>query len=130
MRRWTPLLLVALSGCSLIPRTPRLALLPFAADTIRTQKLANGLAHHFIYSRAGPWAIHVLDADMDRCYSPIAVKGAAGGGAGGRQKTSALLATLTPAHRVLGGVNADFFALTGIQGVPAGLLVLHGRVVA
>src|SRR5438445_7186623 len=109
MRSWAPCLLLALSGCSLIPRTPHLSRLPFAADTVRTQKLANGLAHHFVYARSGPWAIHVLDIDMDRCYSPVAVKGAAG--AAGRQKTSVLLADLARTRTVIGGVNADFFSL-------------------
>src|SRR4051812_44638322 len=91
--------LIALPGCSYIPRTPHLRPLPFAVDTARTQKLENGVAHHYIYSSKGPWAIHVLDVDLDRCYSPVAVKGAAG--AAGRTKTSLLLSDLDRRERVI-----------------------------
>ena len=100
--------------------------LPFPTDTVRTQLLSAGATRHFIYSRAGPWAIHVLDVQLDRCYSAVAVKGAPG--AVGRAKTSDLMRGLARSRDVIGGVNADFFLFTP-AGVPTGALVSAGRVI-
>src|SRR3954471_17856274 len=110
MRLSPAILLVALAACS----RPSLAPLPFPVDTTRSEKIADGVTRRFIYSPKGPWAIHVLDVDLTRCNSAVAVKGAPG--AIGRIKTSASLTTLSATERVLGGVNADFFSLTAAAG--------------
>ncbi len=120
-------LAVLISACvhaSLPPLNP--ASLPFATDTVRTQRVSDGVVHHFIYSPSGPWAIHVLDIRLDRCYSAVAVKGASG--AVGRAKTSDLMRDLAQTRDVAGGVNADFF-LFAPPGVPTGALVSAGRVI-
>jgi hypothetical protein len=100
--------------------------LPFPVDTSRAQSVAPGVTHRFVYSSAGPWAIHVLDIALDRCYSAMAIKGAHG--AIGREKVSTMLRELARTHRVIGGVNADFF-LFAPPGVPSGAFVSQGRVV-
>ena len=117
---------VVLAGCARPPFAPLApAAFPFAVDSLRTQQVSDGVLHHFIYSRAGPWAIHVLDVRLDRCYSAVAVKGAPG--AVGRAKTSDLMRGLARTRDVIGGVNADFFLFTP-PGVPTGAHVSAGRV--
>ena len=118
-----------LAGCGPLARfrQPEPApALPFATDTVRTEVLRTGVAHWFIYARKGPWAIHVLDVDLGKCYAAVAVKGAPG--AAGREKTSKLLEALGKTQDVVGGVNADFFSLGAPQGVPTGALISRGRV--
>ena len=100
---------------------------PFPTDTLRTQVVAPGVIHRFVYAASGPWAINVLQVDLDRCYTPRAVKGVAG--TIGREKTSVLLSRLGDTVPVVGGVNADFFSLTAPAGVPVGVLVIGGRLV-
>ncbi len=99
---------------------------PFATDTLRTEQVSDGVTHHFIYSPAGPWAVHVLDVNLARCNTAVAVKGAAG--AEGRALTSELLRDLARRRTVVGGVNGDFFLFTP-PGVPTGALVSDGRVI-
>lgn len=117
--------LAALACTSAIRPTPALPPLPFAADSVREQRLERGATRRFIYAPSGPWAIHVLDVDLG-CYRPIAVKGAAS--AIGREKTSTLLNQLRDSRRVIGGVNADFF-LFAPPGVPRGAHIENGKVV-
>ncbi len=89
--------------------------------------IAPGALHRAFLVRQGPWAVHVLDVDRDACWTPVAVKGAAG--AIGRSKTSALVASLAgPGVEAAGGVNADFF-LFDPPGVPTSAHVSSGSVV-
>src|SRR5690606_4422242 len=81
----------------------------------------------FIYSADGPWAINVLEARADRCWSLAALKSP--GGAVGRATTSALIRAAAAQEEFAGGVNADFFLFTP-PGVPVGILVTDGRLVA
>jgi hypothetical protein len=93
--------------------TPRLF-----GDTGVTDTIARGALHRSFLVRQGPWAVHVLDIDRGACWQPVAVKGASG--AVGRNKTSALTASMSaPDVQVAGGVNADFF-LFDPPGVPTG----------
>lgn len=105
---------------------PRPESFPFAVDTFRTRALGEGARHHFLYSRTGPWAIHILEVQLDRCLAPVAVKG--GKSAIGRTATSELLRGLATTRDVVGGVNADFFLFTP-PGVPTGAHVSGGRVI-
>lgn len=98
----------------------------FHADTLRTDRIADGVTHSYVYAAKGPWAIHVLDVDLTRCNSALAVKGAPG--AVGREKTSVLMQQLAASKQVVGGVNADFFLFTP-PGVPTGALVVDGHVI-
>lgn len=101
--------------------------LPFAVDSSTSTIVANGVIHRFLYAPAGPWAIHVLEARADRCWSLAALKSS--GGAVGRATTSSLVRALAEREPVAGGVNADFFLFTP-PGVPVGLLVQGGRLIA
>lgn len=127
MKRFLSVGFVVMGCSSQAVRSPTPIVFPFAADTNRLEGVADGVTRRFVWSSTGPWAIHVLDVDLSRCYSAISVKGA--DGAAGRRKTSELLAALSPTRTVVGGVNADFFALSGFQGVPGGALISQGRVI-
>jgi exopolysaccharide biosynthesis protein len=116
--------LLALAAC--VPShfaPPALSALPFRLDSTRVQVVADGVAHRYLYTAQGPWAIHVLYVDLNKCLSALAVKGA--DSAAGRTKTSALLQSVATHASVLGGVNADFFSLA--NGVPVNLLVVNGH---
>ena len=121
------LAIVALAACGRPRPSDVTPTFPFPADSLRTQVVAPGVIHHYVYAASGPWAIHVLQIDLDRCYTARAVKGVVG--AIGREKTSDLLGRLNDSVRVVGGVNADFFSLTQPQGVPVGALITNGMLV-
>jgi hypothetical protein len=126
VRASTVVLFVALVGCAGRGGPPALAPLPFATDTARTVRVAEGVWHRYLHVPAGPWAIHVLDVDLSRCNEVVAVKGA--DSVAGRTRTTELLAWLARHRqeaRVVGGSNADFFVLA--NGKPTGLLVVDGR---
>jgi hypothetical protein len=114
------------SGSRTPPPSLSVASFPFRVDTMRTFPVADGVRRHYLYSPAGPWAIHALDVDLARCNTAVAVKGAPG--AEGRTKTSELLRDLAATRDVVGGVNADFFLFTP-PGVPTGAMVIAGRVI-
>src|SRR4051812_26270298 len=82
----------ALVACSRPLPPPSLAPLPFATDTARIERIADGVWYRFLYASSGPWAIHVLDVDLSRCNRIVAVKGSET--AAGRTKTTQLLAGL------------------------------------
>jgi hypothetical protein len=109
------------------PRTIAPLALSFPVDTATSRVVADGVIQRHIRSPKGPWAIEVLDVDLSRGYCLVAVKGAPG--AAGRKRPSALLAELSASRDVIGGVNADFFSLSGFQGVPTGTLVSNERVI-
>lgn len=124
---WVLAAAIAVAACARPTLAPlRPIALPFTTDTLRSRPLGEGAQHHFIYSRTGPWAIHVLDVRLDRCLVPVAVKG--GRSAIGRTKTSDLLRGVAASRDVVGGVNADFFLFTP-PGVPTGAHVSGGRVI-
>lgn len=102
--------------------------LRLAGDTGTVDTIASGALHRSFVVRQHPWAVHVLDIDRSACWRPVATKGASG--AIGRNRTSALVASMARGDTVpAGGVNADFF-LFDPPGVPTGAHVHEGRVVA
>ncbi len=123
LRRFPLVWFLAASGCASRTSIAPLPLLPFAPDSARAERLAPGVVHRFLYTSTGPWAIHVLDVNLDRCIAAVAVKGA--DSAAARIKTSDMLRDLATRSAVLGGVNADFFSLA--NGTPTGLLIVNGR---
>ena len=128
-RRAAVLFAAALVACRAKPTTQerlKSFAFPFPADTLRAETVVDGVGHYFIYSRQGPWAIHVLDVRLDQCNQVVAVKGVQS--AVGRIKTTEMLRRLGAQRDVRGGVNADFFSLA--NGVPANLLVMDGRLIA
>ncbi len=122
-------MVVCLSAAACLRRAPGsglspLPVMPFATDTVRAERVGDGVVHRFIYSPTGPWAIHTLEVDLDQCTSVVAVKGA--DRAANRIKTTTMLGALAPARQVMGGVNGDFFSLA--NGTPVGMLVVDGRI--
>ncbi len=105
---------------------PALSALPFTVDTLRSAQVRDGVLHRFIYSSKGPWAINVLEATRDKCWSLAALKSQ--GGAIGREPTSALAQSAAAGDDIAGAVNADFFLFTP-PGVPVGMLVTGGRLI-
>jgi hypothetical protein len=117
-------LVVVACGRPLSP--PVLGALPFATDTTRVERVADGVWYRYLYAPSGPWAIHVLDVDLSRCNAVVAAKGS--WHAPGRTRTTAILdsvARRSGGNRIVGGVNADFFSLA--DGTPTGLLVVDGQ---
>jgi exopolysaccharide biosynthesis protein len=119
----TAVTVIAVAGCHALTPAPSLGVLPFPVDQLTTQSVAPGVTRRIIRSTKGPWTINVLYADLNRCNTAEAVKGA--DSAIGRYKTTALLAALAMHERVVGGVNADFFNLK--DGSPTNLLIVNGR---
>jgi Exopolysaccharide biosynthesis protein related to N-acetylglucosamine-1-phosphodiester alpha-N-acetylglucosaminidase len=116
-------LLFSATACAGRRGIPPLAPLPFLADTVRSELVADGVTRRYIYSAQGPWAIHVLDIQLDRCTAAVAVKGV--DSAAARIKTTDMLAVLGRHATIRGGVNADFFSLK--TGEPTGLLIVDGH---
>jgi exopolysaccharide biosynthesis protein len=112
-----------LAGCVARTSPSPEASLPFLVDTLRTEHVAAGVVHRFIYAATGPWAIHTLEIDLAGCNQAVAVKGA--DTAAGRIRTTTMLDSLAKSETVIGGVNADFFSLA--NGTPVNLLVVDGR---
>lgn len=123
MRRLFVVILLATAACARIRAEDHLPPLPFPTDSVRSQRVSDGVVFRYIHSPVGPWAISVLEIDLGRCNQALAVKG--GESPAGRTKTTTLLGALSMREHVAGGVNADFFSLK--DGTPVGLLVVDGR---
>ena len=95
------------------------------ADSISARFLHDGLSYHFVWSDKGPWAVHVLRLDLERCDLGLRVLPA-----GETESYGAGLATVTElvgdaGAGVLAAVNGDFFTP---EGRPLGPEVAAGRV--
>jgi len=90
---------------------------PFVAlvepDTVRTRFLRDGLSYHYLWSPKGPWAIHVLRIELERCDLGLGVL--AGGhddpSDPGLTTVSALMGAAGTG--ILAAVNGDFFTTEG-----------------
>jgi hypothetical protein len=125
---------------------------PAVADSVRSERLGDGVTLHRLVRTAGPLRAYVLDVDLRECVSVRSVKGAAATGAAatgapatgapatgapvtgapiaaGRQTTSALMLGLRPRFEPIAAVNADFF-LFAPPGIPVGAHVEDGRLVS
>lgn len=103
-------------------------------DTVRSRQLRPGLVHTYLWSSRGPWAVHVVEVDLERCAAGFAAGEAesvadpavthGGDSISGRARTSAIAGAAEEA--VVAGVNGDFFDLE--TGAPVGPEVVDGRV--
>ncbi len=96
-------------------------------DTIRTTRLAEGLWYRFVWSSEGPWAIHVVEADLSRCDLGLEVLRARPRQAGGHGLEAVSSMVARSSERVVAAVNADFFTP---EGTALGTEVVNGRVTA
>ena len=94
-------------------------------DTVRGRFLQDGLTYHYLWSAKGPWAVHSLSLDLERCDLGLVVLPA------GHDRPAdpglATVSALTHAGNegVLAAVNGDFFTP---EGRPVGPEVTDGLI--
>jgi len=95
-----------------------------APDSIRQYRVARGVNARAVWSSRGPWAVFLLDVDLQRCDLGVRVlpAGDPPAGASGRARVSDLAAGRAD---VLAAVNADFFTP---EGRPVSWEVLDGGI--
>ena len=105
------------------PSLPAAALSWLSPDSLRVESVAAGVSHHFAWSPRGPWAVHLVAADLTRCELELVVVPAVE--EDGVTRTRKTVTAMTPRGEVtpLAGVNGDFFAP---DGSPAGPEVTSG----
>ena len=96
---------------------PAAALSWLDPDSLRTELVGDGVSYHFAWSARGPWAVHLVSADLTRCELELVVVPAVG--EDGVTRTRETVTAMTPRGEVtpVAGVNGDFFAP---HGTPAG----------
>lgn len=116
--------MVGTAACSPPDRPPRLpSALPAEVveyvrpDTVRTLSVGAGVWYRYLWSPLGPWAVHLVEADLGRCELGLEIvrAPATGSGGGGRLQVSRMAGVARPG--ALAAVNGDFF--TG-EGMPVG----------
>ena len=88
-------------------------------DSSRVIRVSEGVFYRFLWSPAGPWAVHLLEVDLTRCR--LGVEVAATGDEEGRRTVTALAEGRS--GEVLAAVNGDFFTP---EGRPLGPEVVQG----
>jgi len=97
---------------------PSAALSQLAPDSLRERVLTEGAVYRFVWSARGPWAIHLVSAELSRCDLDLVVVPATG--PDGATRTRSAVTRMRPAAplEALVGVNGDFFRLD--NGAPLG----------
>lgn len=92
-------------------------------DTVRVVTLSAGVFYRYAWSPRGPWAVHIVEADLSRCAVGLEVEAAPRqpGLRGGRATVSELV--WLHGDGVLAAVNGDFFTP---EGLPLGPEVVAG----
>lgn len=110
----------AASGCvtpdrpsGVAPALPSAALEWLAPDSARSRAVSDGVSYHFAWSARGPWAVHLVAADLNLCEIELVVVPALA--EDGTTRTRRTVTAMTPRGAVtaLVGVNGDFFARGG-----------------
>lgn len=93
-------------------------------DSARVLALSPGVFYRYLWSSRGPWAVHLVEADLSRCALGLEVEAAPrqAGMRGGRATVSELFRL--HGEGVLAAVNGDFFTP---EGLPLGPEVVAGR---
>jgi exopolysaccharide biosynthesis protein len=102
---------------------PSEALAWLQPDTVRTLPVAQGVWYRYAWSSRGPWAVHLVEADLRRCALDLQVVRSSPrerGGVGLERVTS--MAARYPGP-VVAAVNGDFFTP---EGRPLGMEVVRG----
>jgi len=100
------------------PPLPSTALAELAPDSLRERALGDGVTYRFAWSARGPWAIHLVSAELDRCEIDLVVVPAMNETGTGRLRTPLTQMVPDAPSVPLAGVNGDFFRLD--NGVPLG----------
>lgn len=128
------LVLVGLLGGCVAPDTStgRPATLPhsvtewLAPDSVTRRLVHPGVTYHYVWSPTGPWAIHMVQADLSAsCDLGLSVLQAAEREAGGVGHERVSEMVRRSGASVLAAVNADFFTP---EGRTVGAEVVDGRV--
>ena len=93
-----------------------------APDTLRTVRLAEGVWYRYAWSPVGPWAIHLVEADLRRCSLDFDVLLAES--VTGSRRSFATVSAMAKAGGAVASVNGDFYLR---EGIPAGSEVVAGE---
>lgn len=96
-------------------------------DTVRSARVGAGVWYRYLWSPEGPWAVHVVEADLGRCDLTLRTLRAQAREDGGRGHEPVSSMVARASHGVLAAVNADFFTP---EGSTVGTEVVGGRVTA
>jgi hypothetical protein len=98
-------------GVTAWPPLPSTALTELAPDSLRERAVGDGTMYRFVWSARGPWAIHLVSAEIARCELDLVVVPAMNE-AGTERLRTPLTRMIPGAPSVpLAGVNGDFFRL-------------------
>ena len=118
-------MLLALSACGapdrpagVVPPLPEEAQAFLLPDSTRGLRLSEGVFYRFAWSNAGPWAVHMVSADLTRCDLGLVVVPALAEDGVTRTRKSVTAMVPPGPEQPLAGVNGDFFGLD--SGVPVG----------
>ncbi len=114
-----------LIACEFSPRAapeagplPAAALSELAPDSLRERRLADGAVYRYVWSARGPWAIHLVSAEVARCDLDLVVVPATGPDGATRVRSAVTRMMPAAPREALAGVNGDFFRLD--NGAPLG----------
>ncbi|MDE2762223.1 MAG: phosphodiester glycosidase family protein [Gemmatimonadota bacterium] len=112
--------LLALTNCAAPDREigadrslPAAALSWLEPDSLHNEPLGDGVFYHFVWSAGGPWAVHLVSADLTRCDLKLVVVPALE--EDGVTRTRKAVTAMIPRGDAtpLAGVNGDFFSMDG-----------------
>lgn len=117
--------MLVLSACGapdrpagVVPELPDGANAFLVSDSARALRLSDGVFYHFAWSVTGPWAVHMVSADVNRCELDLVVVPALHEDGTTRMRKSVTDMMPRGPLQPLAGVNGDFFDLSG--GAPVG----------
>ncbi|MEM7417697.1 MAG: phosphodiester glycosidase family protein [Gemmatimonadota bacterium] len=96
-------------------------------DTVRTRSVHPGVTYHYVWAAEGPWAIHLVAADLGQCEVGFSVLRPAARRSGGEGRATTSRMVFESDEPILAAVNADFFTP---EGATVGTEVVDGRVTA
>jgi hypothetical protein len=96
-------------------------------DTVRSVRVGAGVWYRYLWAPEGPWAIHMIEADLARCDLGLRTLRAEAREQGGRGHEPVTSMVARARWGVLAAVNADFFTP---EGGTVGTEVVAGQVTA
>lgn len=97
----------------LAPRLPEEAARFLEADSARIVRVAPGVHYRYLWSPVGPWAVHLLDVQLDRCGVGLAVVRAPGAPGSDTARTPVTGLMARAPSGAVAAVNGDFFSHEG-----------------